>query len=77
MDSQFETAHHEPIGTFRAILLAAVVSFALGAIAALASSALADAAKPNVVVSMTDKAPYYHENNGEARRDGRMEERWK
>lgn len=59
MNSQSDAAHHEPLGAMRAILLAAVVSFALGAIAALASSAFADTAKPNVVIMMTDKAPYY------------------
>jgi plastocyanin len=60
MDSQFEATHQQPVGLFKAILLAAVASFALGAVAALASSAFADTAKPNVVINMTDKAPYYH-----------------
>lgn len=60
MALQSDDVHREPIGFFRALLLAAVVSFALGAAAALASTAFADTAKPNVVVSMTDKAPFYH-----------------
>lgn len=56
MDVQFDSSQTDRVAVIGAVALSAFISFAL---CTVASSAFAGTAKPDVIVTMTDKAPFY------------------